>query len=341
MNRIGIFFLILCFAALPRVAAQEILWSVDFRSMLHNREGGDALRPDQTMVFSRLAPEVGLTLDGGRNRLMGGVAWYQPYTDNLAGYKVLPTLYYQYQGTNGLTAALGWLPRTLLQERLPRYLWSDSLEYCSSNVRGAMLQYHHGNGGWMQAVIDWRQMQSLTRREAFDVVLSGAMPLKGPLWFKGHIYYNHLAKRKNAPEGEGVVDDATLNPMLALRLHPGNVSLDVETGAVVQMQRRRSEGKWHTPAAFTINARAQWRWLEVTEAITAGKDLFPLYQQFGSELNQGDPYYCSKFYSRTDVRAHLVRNSHVDVSAALTYHATDRITGFWQELRCRVYFAKR
>ena len=57
----------------------------------------------------------------------------------------------------------------------------------------------------------------------------------------------------------------------------------------------------------------------------------------GSQLNMGDTYYRSKFYSRTDLRGHLFNNDLVDVSAVLTYHATDRITGFWQQLSCRFY----
>ena len=328
--------LVHCAFIMP-LTSQELLWNVDFNAVVNNREGGDELRPDQTFIFTRLAPEVGVTLDGGRNRLMGGVAWYQPLNDGMTGYKVLPTLYYQYQGDNGLRAAVGWFPRTLLHERAPRFLWSDSLDYCTPNVRGAMLHYTHRNQGWVQAVLDWRQMQTTTHREAFNVLFSGAMPLKGPLWLKGHIYYNHLAKRKNAPEGEGVNDDASVNPLLGLRLQPGNTTLNIDAGAIVQLQRCRAEGKWHTPVAFVADINARWRWLEVSENLTAGKNLFPLYPQFGSELNLGDTYYCSKLYSRTDVRAHLVQNNHVDVSATLTFHATDRITGFWQQLSCRYY----
>lgn len=328
--------LVHCAFIMP-LTSQELLWNVDFNAVVNNREGGDELRPDQTFIFARLAPEVGVTLDGGRNRLMGGVAWYQPLNDGMTGYKVLPTLYYQYQGDNGLRAAVGWFPRTLLHERAPRFLWSDSLDYCTPNVRGAMLHYTHRNHGWMQAVLDWRQMQTTTRREAFNVLFSGAMPLKGPLWLKGHIYYNHLAKRKHAPEGEGVNDDASVNPLLGLRLQPGNTTLNIDAGAIVQLQRCRAEGKWHTPVAFVADINARWRWLEVSENLTAGKNLFPLYPQFGSELNLGDTYYCSKLYSRTDVRAHLVQNNHVDVCATLTFHATDRITGFWQQLSCRYY----
>lgn len=335
INKVITVLLVFCLSSITTIA-QEVLWNVDLNVVLHNREGGDDMRPDQTFFFTRLAPEVGLTLDHGRNSIMGGVAWFQPMNDHGTGYKVVPTVYYAFRSER-LKADLGMFPRTHLRERAPRFLWSDSLDYCQPIVRGAMLQYEHRRGGWLQAVLDWRQMQTRTRREAFNVLLSGAMPLTGPLWLKGHIYYNHLAKRKDAPEGEGVNDDATINPLLTLKLHPGQVALDVEAGAIVQLQRARADNKWHTPAGFTAGAHARWRWLEVEETIFAGKDLFPLYDRFGPEFNLGDPYYRDKFYSRTDVRAHLIQKSFVDVSALLTFHATDRVTGFWQQLSCRFY----
>lgn len=312
------------------------MWDVDFNAVFANREGGDEMRPDQTFLFTRLEPELGVQFadsKGNTHRLMGGVAWYQPLNNGLDGYKVLPTLYYQ--GRHLLWQfTLGEFPRHLARP-LPRYLWSDSLNYCTPHIRGAMVQWGNDTQ-WVQAVVDWRQMQSRTRREAFNAVLSGRAGLgRSPLYVLGHIQYNHLAKRKDAPEGEGVNDDATINPMLGVAFDIRNVSCQAEAGVIVQLQHCRAEHRWHTPAAFVGNLAAHWRWLDVTESITAGKDLFPLYDQFGSELNLGDPYYRSRFYSRTDVRGHLFSNDKVDVSAVLTFHATDRITGFWQQLSCR------
>ncbi|MBO7609479.1 MAG: hypothetical protein J6S96_04685 [Muribaculaceae bacterium] len=328
--------ILLLVALCPATQAQEVLWSVDFNTVLNNREGGDPLCPDHTFVFTRLAPEVGLTLDEGRNSIMGGVAWFQPMNDHCTGYKVLPTVYYRFNNDR-FNVELGMFPRAHMRERLPRYLWSDSLNYCQPNVRGAMFQWQHQRGGWLQAVFDWRLMQTETRREAFNFTLSGAVPVYKHLWAEGHLYYNHLAKRKNAPEDEGVIDDATVNPMLALHTALGNTALNIRAGAIIQFQQLRKEHRWRKPAAFTSTVNAQWRWLEIEESFTAGKNLFPHYYRFGSELNLGDPYYCSKVYSRTDLTVHAVRNNFVDLTATLTYHASDRCTGFWQQVACRFY----
>lgn len=326
--------------------AQELVWDVDFHTVLNNREGGDEQTPDQTFFFTRLEPEVGLSFTSGKvtHALMGGVAWYQPMNDRGSGYKVLPAVYYHGATDNGWDLSLGLVPRRHMAYQLPRFMWSDSLNYCTPVVRGLVASYGTpGKGTWTQAVVDWRQMQTTNTREAFDVTFSGGTDLGRRFYVLGNIQYNHLAKRKNAPENEGVNDDMTINPMVGWRVSPdAPLKVNVEAGAVVQMQRCRAmENGWQTPAGFLANIKGQWRWLDVEESFFQGKDLFPLYDMFGSELNLGDPYYRSKTYSRTDVRAHLWRNSVVDVNASLIFHASDRCTGFWQQVTCRFYFTSK
>lgn len=325
-------------------SAQEVVWSVDFNSVFSNREGGDDMRPDQTFIFTRLSPEVGMSLKSdstGTHLLKGGVTWFQPLNDNLEGCKVLPTLYYQFQSSQGWKVAVGTMPRSLLAERLPRYLWSDSMSYHHPNVRGTIVQYRHGRS-YGEFFLDWRQMQTLRHREAFHVVFDGkCYPwATGGSWLGGYVQYNHLAKRKNAPAGEGVNDDLTLNPMLGHDWQwgaQGSNWLRLKAGAIVNVERARCDGKWLTASGVVGGAWLRWHFLDVEQNLYAGSDLFPLYGRFGSLLNLGDTYYRDNFYSCSDVTAHIVHNSVVDLSASLTFHATSHITGLWQQLACRVY----
>ena len=55
-------------------AGQELLWSVDYSTVLNNREGGDGETPDQTFFFARVSPEIGVGLMNGRHQLKGGVS---------------------------------------------------------------------------------------------------------------------------------------------------------------------------------------------------------------------------------------------------------------------------
>ena len=327
--------------------AQELVWDVDFNTVFNNREGGDDMRPDQTFLFTRLKPEVGLQIGkdsvGGIHLLKGGVSWYQPINDTGKGYAVDPILYYRFNNSHW-SVAVGAMPRTITH-REPLYMLSDSMNYVSQRLRGVWTQYRHDDGSYFDAYLDWRQMQSKTRREAFMVYGGGRWYAAGTddngFWLGGHLRYNHLAKQKEAPEGQGVNDDFTFSPLVGYS-HRGTRSLlDAEAGAVLNLERARVDHKTHSPAGFVARVNWQYRWLEAEENLFAGKDLFPLYERFGSELNMGDTYYRSKFYSRTDLKAHIVRTAFVDLNVGLTFHATDKITGFWQQVACRFYFDRQ
>lgn len=320
--------------------SQDVVWSVDFDSEFANREGGDWLRRDQTFLFTRLAPEIGIQLGNQQSghTLKGGVSWMQPLNDDAEGAKVTPTLYYQYRH-KGWKMSAGMIPRTEMVEHAPRYLWSDSLAYRQPNIRGVLVQYQkHPGRGYAQVFVDWRQQQTDTRREAFNALISGKAYI-GNVWLGGHLQYNHLAKTKIGPEGEGVNDDVTVNPMVGFdwKIAP-KASLKVKAGAIINLERdRTTDDGWHTPGGFIGNVQGRWKWLEAEQNVYAGSNLFPLWDKYGSELNLGDTYYCSKFYSRTDLRAHIVQTRFVDLNASLTFHATDKITGFWQQITCRFY----
>ena len=328
--------ILLLLAAWSPALAQEMVWSIDFQSVFNNREGGDEMRPDQTFLFTRLSPEVGVNLSAdakSSHLLKGGISWYEPLNDQGHGYKVVPTLYYQYRRDTTWQATVGTLPRTLLRTRAPRYLWSDSLDYQQPNIRGVMARYSHGTS-YVETYLDWRQMQSENRREAFNFDLNGKWyPAHHSVWLGGYFQYSHLAKRKNAPESEGVNDDLTINPMLGGQWGVAKVAM----GAIVNRERARVDEQWLTAAGFVANANLRWRFLEAEQNIYTGKDLFPLYPRFGSLLNLGDTYYRDKFYSRTDLIAHIVKNRLIDLNASLTLHATNKTTGFWQQISCRVY----
>ncbi len=320
------------------LAAQEVEWSVDASVLLNNREGGDQYTPDQTIMFTRLAPEVGLSMIDGEHQLKGGIVWYQPMIDDLSGYKVLPTLYYRYNRPDGWHITTGLMPRSLMVKRMPRYMWSDSLAYCQPNLRGVMAQLIKP-AGYAELAVDWRQMKTERHREAFTVMFNTDWHVAGPLRLNGHLQYNHLALSGRQVEGEHVNDDLLINPMLAIDLsrHHGLDSLRLDAGAVIAMERDRGDNKWINHAGLVATATARWRWIQLDETFYAGKNLMPLYPRLGSQLNLGDPYYRHSTYSRTDLIFHVVNNRFVDLTGSLSFHASSEKTGFWQQISCRFY----
>ena len=102
------------------LSSQELEWSVNMNAVFNNREGGNGETPDQTFIFTRITPQIGVSMDSARHRIMGGMTWYQPMNDHMHGYKVLPALYYQYHNQQrGLSMAMGVIPDAL---RISRFL---------------------------------------------------------------------------------------------------------------------------------------------------------------------------------------------------------------------------
>ena len=334
--------ILLCIAAISPLAAQEVEWSIDATALINNREGGDVYTPAQTFIFTRLAPEVGVSLNDRAHVLKGGVAWYQPMTDEMSGFKVLPTLYYRYNSDNGWHVTAGMFPRTLMVQRAPRYMWSDSLDYCQPNVRGIMAQVIKP-AGYTELAVDWRQIPTDVRREAFTVMVNNDWRVAGPFRLGGHVQYSHLAMSHVGKEYQHVNDDILINPMLGLDLSHRTIldSLRFDLGALITMERDRGDMEWLNQAGLLATTTARWRWLQVDETFYAGKALMPLYPYQGSLLNLGDPYFNHKVYSRTDLIGHIVSNQYVDMSLSLAYHATDKFTGFWQQFTCRFYLDNR
>ena len=320
------------------LAAQEVEWSIDASVLLSNREGGDGYTSDQTIMFTRLTPEVGFSMLDGEHVVKGGVVWFQPLIDDFTGYKLLPTLYYRYNRPDGWHATLGMMPRSLMVKRMPRYLWSDSLGHCQPNLRGVMLQLIKP-AGYAEIAVDWRQLQRDDKREAFTTFLNTDWRVAGPFRLEGHLQYSHLAMSRKNASGQHVNDDVVINPMAALDFshHTTLDSLRLSAGAIIALERDRGTDEWVKRAGFVANATARWRWLELDETFYAGQGIMPLYPALGSLLNLGDPYFNNKLYSRTDLVFHVVNNRFVDLMGSVSLHATDKVTGFWQQIACRFY----
>ena len=321
-------------------SAQEVEWSVDANVLLNNREGNIDLAPSKTYIFTRITPQIGVSLDSGRHSLMGGVTWLQPMNDQLQGYKVLPALYYQYKNNDkGLLFKFGMIPNEL-NNSVPTYLRSDSLNYVQPNIKGAALNVDRQHF-WFHSWFDWRQMQTNNRREAFDVTGEvGWKTWKNYDGFKasGTIHYNHLATRKIKDLEEGVVDNFIFSPQLSYGHIWENGSFDMSAGVLMSFDRDRvAENKWLTQAGFIGKVSGNWKWLSLTENIYAGKRQMPLYEKYGGAFYRGDPLYHSKFYSRTDLVATVFQRDFVNLEARLTFHATNEGTGFWQQVAVRFY----
>lgn len=331
---------LLTLASVLNMSSQEVEWSVDANVVLNNRESDIPVSLSHTYIFTRITPQIGVSLDSARHRLMGGVTWYQPMVDNLEDYKVVPALYYQYDNPDkGIGFKFGLIPNEL-GSTVSTFLRSDSLNYVQPNIRGAVVNVQKPHF-WFYSWLDWRQMQTNNRREAFDVTgQTGWKTRAGNHQFKvaGVVSYNHMATRKIKDPAEGVVDNFIFSPQVSYSHLWNNGQFEVWAGMLMSADRDRvAENKWLTQAGFIGRLSGSWKWFTLTENIYAGKEQMPLYEKYGSYFYRGDPLYHHKFYSRTDLAATVFQRDFMNLEARLSFHATGSGTAFWQQVAVRFY----
>lgn len=328
--------ILFCLSAVA-VNAQRFVWDIDFETTFDNREGINDVVPTETYFFINLAPEIGVDL-GSSGRVSGGIVWTQHIGNEWDKHNISPTLYYRYKGDEWKVSA-GIFPRRQLTEQLPAFLWSDSLNYFQKNIRGVLAQYTRG-GSFADFYLDWRQMRSRTKREAFNIVVHGLWrPDISTIWgIGGHAMMNHFARRIDAPDTEHIVDNFLANPYFRIDLD-GLCALDIlsfRTGLLANIERNRELGGWDFAPGFWLEGVMEWRWLGVKNSFYAGKPLLPSYGLFGSELYQADPFYAKRIYNRTDLYGHLLRRKFVRLDAELNFHFTPGSFVFYQRLMLRV-----
>ena len=181
-------------------------------------------------------------------------------------------------------------------------------------------------------------MQTKKRREAFNIVASGKWQ-PGVFFLGGHIMMNHLARTIAAGDDQSVMDDMIVNPYIGAdfaRYTPLSI-LSVKCGYLLSMERHRGLGEWHRPQGFLCDIQGEWRWLGLHNTLYAGESQMPFYEQFGSQLNQGDPFFQSDFYNRTDIYAYIFHNSFVNCKASFNLHFTPGKISYQQQLSVRFY----
>ena len=200
--------LITLLAALFPAKAQQIAWSVDMTGFFDNREFGYSKAQSQTFFGTRLSPEIGIRI--GHSTIMAGASWVQPIDGSTREAKVHPTVYYRYD-TSKFRMSLGMFPRTQLIENVPAILQYDSLTYFRPNIAGALFQYIHTKG-FAELYIDWRQVQTEVKREAFMAVFNGRWQPLPYLFAGGHLVMNHLARPRNSDSRYTVTDNLIASP---------------------------------------------------------------------------------------------------------------------------------
>lgn len=322
------------------VCAQEKVkfeWGGEFAAIFDNREGSANITPAQTYFLTQVAPEIGLSFCNREHRIMGGVVYTQPLGTDWAGYQLAPTVYYRYESHRHWSGSMGMFPRTQLIRQLPEYLESDSLRYFRHNILGALLQYQ-SDDGFFEAFIDWRGMQSHTKREAFAIVAQGQWR-HNLLYAGGDAMMNHLAKAKGHPE-QYVIDNQIYSahfgvdflPLLDPELKFNK--LEISIGPIGALSRDRGIGKWQGSIGGRVDINMNWWRLGLRNALTISDEpLFSLFGSYGCQLHEGEPYFSKKLYNRTELSGMILGYKDIlKLQAELDLHLTPGDWMFYQRL---------
>lgn len=305
-------------------AKPTFLYDVDFVTYFDNREFYDQQQRSQTIFGVRLSPTVGLQLQdsaGGSHRLVAGVSYIQPFGAYWRSAKFYPIAYYQYR-QSGFSINAGAVPYYRLAHALPDYLMGDSLAFAYPNIQGALFQYA---SKWCYAEFfcDWRGMESSDVREAFRLVADGRFEYKW-LFAGGYLQMNHLANKSDDQPNLGVCDDVFANPFVGFDLTDITPldSFSIQLGYLMGFQRDRKADESYLRHGALADIYIGWRFLGFENRLYAGEGQMPLYHKYGSTLNQGNPYYNSKIYNRTDLFIYMVRRRFVTCYFAWNFHYT-------------------
>ncbi len=301
-------------------SAQQAVWSVDMLGFFDNREYAYNKATAQTLFGTRLSPEIGLKLNN--SSIMAGASWVQPIDGSTAKAKVHPTVYFRH-ATERFRMSLGMFPRTQLLEATPDVLQYDSLTYNRPNIAGALFQYI-ADKGFAELYIDWRQMQTDSKREAFLVAFNGRWQPSKFFFGGARLMMNHLARTSNINDPYSVTDNLVLSPYVGIDLSnclPLD-SLTLKVGYHLALDRVRSRDTWHKPQGILAELLAEWKFIGLRNTFYSGDPQMPFYQEFGAELYQGDPFFQASTYNRTKLYAYLFRNSFVNCAVSLNFHYT-------------------
>ena len=309
----------------PKPLKPRFLYDVDAAVWFDNREYKGPIQIPQTLFAFRLSPEIGVGLtdrEGGNHSLRAGVHYIQPMGGNWRDVRFHPTVYYEYL-FKGLSMRLGAVPYKYFIRQLPDFLRYDSIAYAQPNIQGALVQYQSKHG-YVEAMCDWRGLQRPDQREMFRITVDGEYSYQGLFrYFVGGVaQMNHKASYAPPTPREGVCDEALISPNIGIDFS-APTPLDVlflRASYIFDYQRDREYHVKSMPQGMLLEFMINWRWIGVKNTFYYGDNLMPFYKIYGADFNQGDPFYQSKIYNRTDFYLYLVRKSFVNCYVSWNMH---------------------
>lgn len=295
--------------------AQDIWWDIDFMGFADNREYNSAVQVPQSIMGTRFAPEIGLSLDS--LHLFGvGFNSVHEFGDNKLLKSIDLQLYYKFKG-NCFDFTFGSFSKSEMYRNAPRALYYDSLLYFRPNANGLLWTYH--KGGFTQSVyLDWTSRKADNIRETF--IMGGFGEYSNDyLYIKNHIYMYHYAGANNPIPNDivGVRDNGVAYVGVGFKLNHW-IPLDqfsFSVGGIQSYERIRNIEDWNTPIGMLSMVKLEHKGFGACNTLYIGE---------GHNLDWGDPFYQLNRYNRIDIYYSPLRFEKVKATFGISFHIAEK-----------------
>ena len=289
--------------------AQKPEYEVRFHGIGDNREFASRRAYSQTILGERTSFAIGTTFEGN-HRFRIGLSHLFEFGSEMDEQKPKLTAYYQYTDERK-AFYFGAFPRMDLIS-FPLALLTDTLLYYRPNIEGMYGRYSW-SWGHESGFVDWTGRQTETRREAFMAGFSGEMRSHS-FFVQNYITLYHYAE--TALE----IDNIHIKDNMGMVLYAGTdlekvIPLErsfIKMGILGSSIRERSVTDGFVNAlSFIGEIYGEQKNFAVRGTFHQGK---------GHHLMNGDRFYDTDSYLRTDIIWYFIKRKHIQGRFNLSFH---------------------
>jgi len=310
-----IYLILLIISAGVTAEAQQLEYQIRFQGIGDNREFTQEYAFPQTIMGERTSVELGTTIDS-LHQFRFGISHLFEFGAAADDVKPALTAYYRYDDGKDLFY-FGAFPRLELVD-FPLAMLADTIQYYRPNIEG-LYGKHSWSNGYQLGFVDWTGRQTATRRETFMAGLTGKVTFKNFFIQNFVLLYHHALTATENPN-EHITD----NMGGALYLGYDFTSLFNLQTAYLQfgymgsaIRERGIDDKYRTGSSLAGKLYGEGKRFALRSTFSFGK---------GHQFMNGDPYYASDSYVRTDVIWKFLQHKQIQGHFNLSFHLIDGTT---------------
>ncbi|MDR1761376.1 MAG: hypothetical protein LBR55_02890 [Bacteroidales bacterium] len=277
--------------------AQTFEWNAQFEVIADNREYFNPYGFSQTLIGTRLKPEIGFAFDDNQ-RVMVGASYFLLVGDSAFSQPVIPVAYYNFHYSD-FDFYAGFIPRQYQKHQFPLAFYTDSLYYFSPVNQGFVANYSKKWGKFsisQSGMFDFFMNYDYGAREQFVTGIAGNVRYKF-LQMNNYYYYHHQASDNAPGERRTISDNGCAGITGGLIYNSTNLFyVSAQAGALFSWNRTRPEPHYRSTGFFADAEARMWiLGAQVTH-----------YNGDGIFLPLADPLYRSGDYTRLSAKLSLL-----------------------------------